>query len=90
MNKIRDKENFNKKIKEYLWYAQGQKDRRIIALTGKSPHLIEARLNDGKIELIAIEILPEVNRDKTPSHSWTTKQKKDQYQMFDEVLIIQY
>ncbi len=65
---------------------------KIIDLASKSPDAIEAIYEEGKIKLIAVEVLP--IRWQKGQQRWqktfTHKQKLESYRMFDKVKIITY
>lgn len=90
-NNRRGKEEHEKALQEYI--EKAKKDhKKIIDLCGKSPDAIEVIIENGKIKLIAVEVLPirfNLSHNiwkKTFSHS----QKRELYRMFDEVKIITY
>lgn len=84
----RGKEEHEKALADYINKCR----HKIVDLAGKSPDAIEAIFENGKIKLIAVEVLPirwqkgQQRWGKTFSH----KQKLDSYRMFDEVKIITY
>ncbi len=84
----RGKELHEEKLKEYISNCKN----KIVDLAGKSPDAIEAVIENGKVKLIAVEILP--SRFNKNKNSWqktfTYKDKEYSYRMFDEVKIITY
>lgn len=79
-------------LNEYVENIKKDPNKKIIDLAGKSPDAIEVNYVNGKIEIIAIEVLPiRWNRGKnTWKATFTHTQKKESYRMFDKVKIITY
>ena len=64
---------------------------RVIRLFGKSPDAIAAKIVDGKLKIVAVEILGKsYKKEKGWTRNWTYKQKRDTYSMFDDVFIKSY
>jgi len=87
----RGKREHEDSLQKYI-ESQRSKGIKIIDLGAKSPDAIEAHLENDKIKLIAIEVLPlRWNKGKKFwKKTFTHKQKQDSYSMFDEVKIITY
>lgn len=84
----RGKELHEEKLKEYISNC----NNKIIDLAGRSPDAIEAVIENGKVRLIAVEVLPSrwAKGKKVWKKSFTHKHKEYSYRMFDEVKIINY
>lgn len=88
MKERRGKEEHESALREYISNCSN----KILDLAGKSPDAIEAIVVDGKVQLIAIEVLPIrwAKGQKRWQKTFTHKQKEESYRMFDEVKIIPY
>jgi len=84
----RGKEEHESALREYILNCSN----KILDLAGKSPDAIEAIIENGEVKLIAVEVLPVrwVKGQKRWQKTFTHKQKKESYRMFDEVKIIPY
>ena len=91
MKERRGKEEHEKELQTYIQKRQAE-NIKIIDLAGKSPDAIEAIIENGKIKLIAVEVLPSRwnNTRKYWKITFSEKNKKDSYRMFDDVKIIKY
>lgn len=87
-NERRGKQEHEEALQNYISKCKN----KIIDLAGKSPDAIEVYFDNGEIKLRAIEVLP--IRWSTSYNVWkntfTHKEKKETYRMFDEVKIITY
>lgn len=83
----RGKDLHETELQEFIQRMRSE-GKKIIDLAGKSPDAIMVK--DGK--LIAVEILPSrFSKSKQKwVHSWSYKEKKEIYSMFDDVIIIEY
>lgn len=84
----RGKEEHERALSEYVMSCEN----KIIDLKGKSPDAIEAYVEDGKIKLRAIEVLPLRwdLKNKRWKKTFTMKGKEYSYRMFDEVKFVTY
>ena len=84
----RGKEEHEQALRDYIENCRN----KIIDLAGKSPDAIEAYLEDGKIKLRAIEVLPRRwnPRKGIWKKTFSGKQKTELYRMFDDIRIIDY
>lgn len=84
----RGKEEHETALREYIENCPN----KILDLAGKSPDAIEAVIVDGKVKLIAVEVLSVrwINSKNIWKKNFTHAQKQESYRMFDEVKILTY
>ena len=88
------KGQYREVLKDYISDLE-EEGYRVIPLEGKSPDAIAIKLDASqvdidleKIKVCAVDVLGKTHRKGRGYHgSWTYKQKKKTYSMFDDVLI---